>query len=117
MKKKGQALIEFILVLPVLMIIIMSLIDIGNIFIKKYELNHDIELIENMYQRGDMQKLAAYVSKENITLEEETNENLITIKIKKKVEVNAPILTKIIGKKHEIKTSRTFYKEEDNNEQ
>ena len=39
MNKKGQALIEFILIMPIFLILIMSLIDVGNIYIKKYELN------------------------------------------------------------------------------
>ena len=36
MNKKGQALVEFILILPVLLLILMAMIDIGNIFLKKY---------------------------------------------------------------------------------
>ena len=40
MNKKGQALVEFILILPVLLLIAMAMIDIGNIFLKKYDLKY-----------------------------------------------------------------------------
>ena len=49
MNKKGQALIEFVLILPVLLLIIIMMIDVGNIFIKKYELNKDLETISDLY--------------------------------------------------------------------
>ena len=35
---KGQALVEFIIVLPILLLIIMAIIDFGHIFTKKYSL-------------------------------------------------------------------------------
>lgn len=111
MNKKGQALVEFVLVMPIFMILIMSIIDVGNIFIKKYELNNDIELIENMYQNKDTQRIVAYTSNKNIVLEENTNSDLTTIKLKKEIKINAPILNKIIGKKYIIETDKTFYKD------
>ena len=34
---KGQALVEFIIVLPILLLIIISIVDFGNIISKKYK--------------------------------------------------------------------------------
>ena len=45
MNKKGQALVEFILILPVLLLIVMAIIDIGNIFLNKYDLNKDLDTV------------------------------------------------------------------------
>lgn len=112
MNKKGQALIEFILIMPVLMIIIMSLIDVGNIFLRKYELNNNLELIEEMYQKETPELIAAYTARENIILEEERDNNLIKIKLKKEVKISAPILTNILGNNYEIETGKSFYKDE-----
>ena len=53
MNKKGQALVEFILILPVLLLIIIGMIDIGNIFLSKYDLNKDLENVVNLYQNGE----------------------------------------------------------------
>ena len=111
MNKKGQALIEFILIMPVFMIIVMSLIDIGNIYMKKYELNNDLQIVEQMYQNNNIQKVALYTANKNVTIEEEINDDLITIKLKKRLKINAPILTNILGNDYIIETEKTFYKE------
>lgn len=111
MNKKGQALIEFILIMPVFMIILMSLIDIGNIYMKKYELNTSLQTVETMYQNNDAQKIALYTSNNDLTLEENIDNDLITLTLKKQVKINAPILTNILGKKHTIEAKKTFYRE------
>lgn len=111
MNKKGQALIEFILIMSIFMLILMSLIDIGNIFIEKNELNKDFQIVEEMYQKEDMQKLTLYTSNNDLILEESTDNDLVTLTLKKQIKINAPILTNIIGKKYTIEEKRTFYKE------
>ena len=45
MNKKGQALIEFILILPIILLILVYLIDIGHIFMQKYDLNNSLETV------------------------------------------------------------------------
>ena len=114
MNKKGQALIEFILIMPVFMLLIIALIDVGNIFLKKYELNNDLELIENMYQNESDEKIAAYVAREDIILDTQTENDLVTITLKKEIKINAPVLTNILGRKYKIETKKSFYKESDN---
>lgn len=111
MNKKGQALIEFILIMPVFMIILMSLMDVGNIYIKKHELNNSLHTIEEMYQRNDIQNIALYTSNNDLTLEENVENDLITITLKKEIKISAPILTNILGKNYIIKEKTTFYKE------
>jgi len=40
---RGQALIEFILILPIIIILILGMIDIGRIYITKYELLNTLD--------------------------------------------------------------------------
>lgn len=117
MNKKGQALIEFILIMPLLLIILMSLIDVGNIFLNKYELGKDLETIEQLYQKGDKKELLAYAANEDITFEEEGQNDMVTLKVKKQVNITAPMLTNILGKKYTIEDSKTIYGEENNGEE
>ena len=35
--KKGQALVEFIIIAPIFIMMIMSVIDLGNVIYKKYQ--------------------------------------------------------------------------------
>lgn len=109
MNKKGQALVEFIMILPVFLIILMAIIDIGNIYVKKNELNSDLEVISEMYENGKRPELMAYVANENLEYEENVNGDLVNIEIKKNINVNAPILSNIIGSKYEIKVSKIVY--------
>jgi len=37
---KGQALVEFIIILPIFLLLIISIIDFGNIISKKYSLEN-----------------------------------------------------------------------------
>ena len=107
--KKGQALVEFILILPVLLLIAMAMIDIGNIFLKKYDLNKDLDVVTDLYKNGETKQLGVYLANEKLTLDEELHENMTTLTLKKEVEINAPGLNNIIGQNYEIKASKTIY--------
>ena len=114
MNKKGQALIEFILILPIILLILVYLIDIGNIFIQKYNLNNSLETITELYQNNKLKEAHAYAAKEELNFEETTSNNLTTIKLTKKIKTNAPGLSKILGKNYKIETHKTIYKDTQN---
>ena len=116
MYNKGQALVEFILVVPVLLLIFIALVDIGNIFIKKYELNNDLATITELYENGENKEIAAYVANENIDYETKKNGNFVTLILEKKVNVNAPILSNVLGDDFKISTSINVYQKEENHE-
>lgn len=109
MNKRGQALVEFILILPVLLLIAMAMIDIGNIFLKKYDLNKDLETVTELYKSNDTKQLGVYLANEDLTLEDESKNGMVTLTLKKNVEISAPGLTNILGKNYEITTSKTIY--------
>ena len=109
MNKKGQALVEFILILPVLLLIAMAMIDIGNIFLNKYDLNKDLETVTELYQNNDTKNLGVYLANEELSLSEESKNGMIILTLKKNVKISAPILTNILGKSYEIKTTKTIY--------
>lgn len=111
MNNKGQALIEFILILPVLLLILMAVIDIGNIFLKKYELNEDLETVTELYKNNDTKELGLYLANEDIKLEDSKTNEMITITLQKQIEINAPLLKNVLGKNYIIETSKTFYEE------
>lgn len=111
MNNKGQALVEFILVVPVLLLIFISLVDVGNIFIKKYDLSNDLSVVSELYENGEKEKLLAYAAKEDAKFSENENNNFITISLEKQVPINAPILSNVLGKYYKIIVSKTMYKE------
>ena len=52
MNNKGQALIEFVLILPIFILILFAVIDFGIIFNKKSNLENDSVDIINLYRNG-----------------------------------------------------------------
>ena len=109
MNKKGQALVEFVLILPVLLLIIMAMIDIGNIFLTKYDLNNDLDTVTNLYQNNDIKELGVYLANENLTLDDKSLNGMTTLTIKKTIEINARILSNVLGKNYEVETSKVIY--------
>lgn len=111
MNKKGQALVEFILVLPILLLIIISMIDIGNVFLKKFDLNNDLETVATLYENGDMTNLNDYLEEENINLSENSKDDMITLTLSQKVSISTPVIQQVLGSNYEIKTSKTIFKQ------
>ena len=111
MNKKGQALVEFVLVLPILLLIIISMIDIGNIFLKNFDLNNDLETVATLYENGDMTNLNNYLEEENINLSENSKDDMITLTLSQKVSISTPVIQQVLGSDYEIKTSKTIFKQ------
>ena len=116
MKEKGQALVEFILILPIILLVFMFLIDIGNIFMQKYNLNNSLETVTDLYQNDKQKELKAYIAKEEITFNETQNGEMTNLILTKNIKINAPGLSNVLGKSYKIETKKTIYKE-DTNEQ
>ena len=106
---KGQALVEFIIVLPILLIIIMIMVDLGNIFVKKYSIENDIDIVSKFYKEDQQSKINDYVKDNNLVIEFEKENSYIIINLSKIIKINAPILNNILGKEYEIKASKTLY--------
>ena len=116
MKEKGQALVEFILIMPIMLLVFIALIDIGNIFVQKYNLNNSLEIVTDLYQNDEQKELKAYVANEEIEYKESTNNNLVTITVKKNIKLSAPGLTQVLGKTYTAEAKKTIYKDSDNDE-
>ena len=50
MNNRGQALVEFVIILPILIFTCLAVFDLGNIIVKKYALENDLDTIVNMYE-------------------------------------------------------------------
>jgi hypothetical protein len=52
MNRKGQALIEFVLILPIFIFVLFAIIDFGIIFSTKYDLENDSSDIVDLFNKG-----------------------------------------------------------------
>ncbi len=111
MKNKGQALVEFIIILPVLLLLILGAIDFGNILYKEYTLENDLDYVVELVRQNKMTEVDYYVKQKELTKNIETKSTTTTITLSKKVVVNTPGLNRILGKSYQIKASRVISNE------
>ena len=108
-KNSGQALVEFVIILPIILVILLYIIEFGKITLKKYELESNIELITELYKNQKQEEINNYVNQNNITISYSKNNELTTIIIKKNIKTNMPLINKILG--NNIETKRTVYEQ------
>lgn len=107
MNNKGQALIEFVLVLPVIMMILFAIVDMGMIFTNKARLENDsyeiVELIESGKSIDEINQLY-----KDIDIYTTINNGYKVISIKKNVNMITPGMSKIIGDPFVIEVERVI---------
>ena len=108
---KGQALIEFILILPILLILTIGIFDLFNIQNKKYELANDLDYISELYINNKENEIEEYLNKKEILLTKIQNENFLELTLTKKVNLITPGLNKILENPFTITVKRSVYNE------
>lgn len=97
MNNKGQSLVLFILILPILLGIMVLVIDVGNAIYTKNKINNIIEMVieyglENNYEEEKLKKLINYNLKTD-NYQVEIKDEIINIKVE--AEING-IISNII---------------------
>lgn len=108
---KGQALIEFILIIPVLMLLILGIFDIGNIIYKRYQLENDLDYIVDLYEESKMSEIDSYIRNAKITMNDSKTLEYSTITLTKNISFVTPGASKIFGNNYKVSTSRTIKNE------
>ena len=115
--KRAQALVEFALILPILIIIIFSIIDFGNIYLTKGDLESKLAIATDILKSNadDLNLLQSKINNSinkdneiNIKLEfDDTNEYLKII-LEKDVKTITPGLNLIIGYPYKASVERVM---------
>lgn len=110
--RKGQALVEFVLIFPILIMLLLAVVDFGRIFVNQNELETYLGIINDI-DRGSINKDILYnevnknkKNKINVSISEE-NDGYITITLSRKIEIITPGLNLILSSPYEVKVSRT----------
>jgi Flp pilus assembly protein TadG len=121
-RKKGQALIEIALVLPILLVIICGIADFGRIFYSEIHLNmisQDavrmaglgstdqaiVQFVNNNVLLGDKDTLQVTVIPNDLTRK---SGDFVTVKITYKVKYITPLMNKILPSPFAINTQSTI---------
>ncbi len=107
--ERGQALIEFLMIVPILFFIIMAVFDFGNILYQRYELENHLDVISDLYKEEDTSGLDEYLKKNGLVMDVNKENKYQVISVKRKVSIVTPGLGKILGSPYSISTTKTLY--------
>lgn len=114
--RKGQALIEFVIILPVLIMLIFSFIDLGRIILENNRLeNLTTSVIDRYEKSNDYEDVLSYIKElgyEDVELSIKKETNVMTIKLEKEVDMVTPGLDSILGDPYNVKVERIVNYEE-----
>ena len=99
MNKKGQALIEFIIILPIFIMIMLAVFDYVRIYSEKSNLESVMEDV----------LLSNELKDDNITLLKELDDEKTKYTLNKSINIYSPVISVIIGDKYVVSVSRTIY--------
>lgn len=113
MNKRGQALIEFVLLLPILIFLIFAIIDFGRIVYTKNHLESKAsDLISLIQEQDSYDEMVEAINKNNpyqIKLRLNYDDSgYLTIDLSGVVELITPGLNLILGNPYEIKITRVL---------
>ncbi len=112
MNRKGQALVEFVLILPIFIMILFAIVDFGMILNKKNELeNISVDIINLLNNNNKIEEIQKEYPKVDIKL---TNEEKYTIvEISTKVNIITPGLNRVLDNPYIVKVERKIPNVED----
>lgn len=114
-KKKGQALVEFIIILPILIMLFFGGIDFGRIILRKNELENITSDLIDLYKDGSsFEELENYLKEnnKNNSLKVKNKDNkYVEFILESDVEFITPGLNKILGSSYKATTKRVIYYE------
>ena len=100
LNKKGQALVEFIIILPIIIILMLAVFDFVKIMQTKMNLESTIEEVI-LDDTINLDK--------DINLTKKDEDNYTTYTVTKNVDITSPILSAILKNKYEVKVTRSIY--------
>ena len=107
--QNGQALVEFIVILPIFLLLVMGMFDFGNILYQKYKLENHLDYIVELYKSDVEDDLEAYLDNNEIEMTTRLGDNYSIIELSKKLKIITPGLESIIGDPYVVKTSKVIY--------
>ncbi|MCM1053674.1 MAG: pilus assembly protein [Ruminococcus sp.] len=109
MNKKGQALVEFIIILPIFLLLLMGTIDMGRILYTKINLESQMNDIISLYDDGMKDKdILKKLKLEDTTLEVKNNNEYLDFNLIKKIDIITPGLNIIFDNPYDLKVKRSI---------
>ena len=114
--RKGQALIEFVIILPILILLIFSFIDLGRIILENNRLENLTTNVISRYEKNkDYEEVLNYMRElgyDDVELSIKKDGSTMKVKLEKEVNLITPGLDSVLGDPFNVKTERIVDYEE-----
>lgn len=105
MNRKGQALVEFVLILPIFIMILFAIVDFGMIYSKKNELeNISVDVVNMLNNNMKIEEIKDEYS--DVDIEINSIDKYTDIVISKEVNILTPGLNRVLGDPYIVKAER-----------
>ena len=112
MNRKGQALVEFILILPIFLLILFAIVDFGNVLYSKNKLeNTSTDLVRLLLDGKSVQEVSSIYSDLAIDVSP-YRDGYRMVRIVSEVRIITPFLDRILGNPCKIKVERVVPNDE-----
>jgi len=115
MNRKGQALVEFVIVLPILIMLLFATIDFGLIIYNRSKLESKLNDVVNMVKNNETEEvIEKFINKgagRKTTYRIVEDKDYTTIKLFTSVEIITPGLNIVLDNPYKISVSRVIYDE------
>lgn len=110
--QKGQALVEFVIILPITLMLIFCVIDFGRVISLKSDLEGKLSDITTFYESGkSLEEINMIMDNKDIKINIESQIDYTTITVSKKIKPITPGLSYIISDVFDVKESRVIRNE------
>lgn len=109
---KGQALVEFVIILPVALILLFCVIDFGRVISLKSDLENIASDSVTFYQDGRTQEdIKRLINNPDVTVDIKEEGEYTTIKVSKKIKPITPGLSYIVKSVFDVNINRVIKNE------
>lgn len=109
MNKKGQALVEFVIILPIFLLLILGVVDIGTVLYNRTMLEGSMTDVISMYERGlDESEIKRDLTLEYVDISIEDTGEEITFYLSKDIDIITPGLNLIFDNPYHLQVIRSI---------
>ena len=107
--KKGQALVEFVIILPIFLLLVLGVMDIGKILYNETRLEGVLNDVISMYESGSMEEdIITTLDLDDTRLEVLLKEDYVEFHLSKEMDIITPGLNFILDNPFVIDVSRSI---------
>lgn len=108
-KNKGQALVEFVLLIPFVTLIFLIIFDFSNIYYTKYLLETKLDEVSILYKNSEKTKLKELLRENKLDIIYNYSENFVEIGLTKKLDLLTPLSDALFEDPYLVKAERIIY--------